>query len=234
MPRLVIKSHRPWQWTIAIIALSMAIALVTFLLLDNSYWRILTASIGENNNTQTLQETNRELELENRELNNRILMLEQTTRLDKETATMLQGEMIVLQDQIYQQKQELEFYQGVMDAARKTVGMDIHGLYIEPVNGNNRYLLKLVLTHVSKNDSVIKGSLNITIEGAQNGERNRLDMAGLSIDEKPEFGFEIKSFKRLEYRFELADGFVADQVVVRIEPKTSGESAISKTYDWPL
>lgn len=234
MPRLVIKSHRPWQWTIAIIALSMAITLVTFLLLDNSFWRILTARIGESNTTLTLRETNRALEAQNRELNNRILMLEQTTSLDKETAVMLQAEMVDLQNQIYQQKQELEFYQGVMDAARKTVGMDIHGLYIEPVSVKNRYLLKLVLTHVSKNDNVIKGNLNINIEGTQNGERLRLALAGLSVNDKADFGFEIKSFKRLEYEFELAAEFVADQVVVLIEPKTGGESAISKTYDWPL
>jgi hypothetical protein len=233
MARLVIKSHRPWQYSIAIIVLSMVIALGTWLLLDNSYWRIVTAMTGKSNDERTLAETNRELEAQNRELHSRILMLEQTTRLDKETAGMLQQEMVTLQDQIYKQKRELEFYQGVMDSARKTVGMDIHGLYIEPTTRANRYLLKLVLTHVSKNDTVMKGSLAVTIEGTQKGERRRLDLAGL-LDNKVDFGFEIKSFKRLEYEFGLADEFVAEQLIVRIVPADGREPPISKAYDWPL
>ena len=234
MPRLVIKSHRPWQWTIGIIALSMAATVVTVLLLDNSYWRILSSSISESNTTQALVDTNRELEVQNRELRNKILMLEQTASVDKETAVMLQGEMVNLQDQIYQLKQELEFYQGVMDSARKTVGMDVHGLYVEPLSGTNRYLLKLVLTRVSNNDSVAKGILNIDLEGTQNGEKRRLYMAGLSVDEKAAFAFEIKSFKRLDYAFELTDGFAPDKFVVHIESKTGGETPVNKTYAWPL
>jgi hypothetical protein len=173
-----------------------------------------------------------QLEKQNSELNDRIIMLEQTTRLDKETAVLLQKDMIALQDQIYKLKRELEFYQGVMDSARKTVGLDIHGLFIEPSSRKNWYLLKLVLTHVSKNDTVMKGSFAVTIEGVSNGQRQQLDLASL-LDKKTDFGFEIKSFKRLEYEFQLADGFVADHVMVQIRP-TSGEPAISKTYDWPL
>lgn len=233
MARLVIKPHRPWQWAIAIIALSALIALMTWTLLDNSYWRIVTAMIGSDNEERALMEKNHELETENRELGSRVVMLEQTTRVDKETAVMLQKEMVSLQDQIYRLKRELEFYQGAMDSARKTVGMDIHGVYIEPAARTNHYLLKLVLTHVSKSDTVMKGNLAVTIEGTQDGERRRLDLGSL-LDEKSDFNFEIKSFKRLEYEFALADGFVADQVTVRVEPRIGGESPLSKIYDWPI
>lgn len=233
MARLVIRPHRPWQWAIAIITLSALIALLTWAMLDNSYWRIVTAMIGSGNDERTLMERNRELEAQNQDLNSRILMLEQTTRVDKETAVMLQKDMVALQDQIYKLKRELEFYQGVMDSARKTVGMDIHGLYIEPAARANHYLLKLVLTHVAKNDTVMKGSLTVTIAGTRNGEKLRLDLGSL-LDEKTDFGFEIKSFKRLEYEFALADGFVADEITVRVESRVGGEPPISKTYDWPI
>ena len=232
MPRLVIKTHRPWQSIIAVITLSVLIALITWLLLDSSYWSSLLKNNNNNNDTRSVLEANHQLEKQNSELNDRIIMLEQTTRLDKETAVLLQKDMIALQDQIYKLKRELDFYQGVMDSARKTVGLDIHGLFIEPSSRKNWYLLKLVLTHVSKNDTVMKGSFAVTIEGVSNGQRQQLDLASL-LDKKTDFGFEIKSFKRLEYEFQLADGFVADHVMVQIRP-TSGEPAISKTYDWPL
>lgn len=233
MARLVIKPHRPWQWVIAVITLSALIAVLVWALLDDSYWRVITAAIGDNNEVRTLQRTNRDLEEQNRALNSRILELEQTTRLDRETATMLQQEMVALQDQIYRLKRELEFYQGVMDTARQTAGMDIHGLYVEPAGRAGRYLLKLVLTHVGKNDTVMKGGLSVTIAGTRNGEAQRLDLADL-IDKKADLTFEMKSFKRLEYEFALEEGFTADEISVRVEPRVGGEPPVSRTYDWPI
>ena len=233
MPRLIIKSHRPWQGIISVTALSVVIALVTWQMLDTSYWRIISSMTGRNNDERTLIDANRQLLAQNQDLNSRLLMLEQTTKVDKDTAVMLQKEMIALQDQIYKLKRELEFYQGAMDSARKTVGMDIHGVYIEPAGGRNRYLLKLVLTHVAKNDTVMKGRLAVTIEGTQNGEQRRLDLGSL-LDDKTDFGFEIKSFKRLEYEFALDEDFVAKQVIVRVNPTIGGEPPLSKTYEWPI
>jgi hypothetical protein len=233
MPRLVIKSHRPWQGIISVTALSIVIALVTWQMLDTSYWRIISSMTGRNNEERTLMEANRQLVAQNQDLGSRLLMMEQTTKVDRDTAAMLQKEMIALQDQIYKLKRELEFYQGAMDSARKTVGMDIHGVYIEPAGGSNRYLLKLVLTHVSKNDTVMKGRLAVTIEGTLNGKEQRLDLGSL-LDEKTDFDFEIKSFKRLEYEFGLDEDFVAKQVIVRVNPTIAGEAPFSKTYEWPI
>jgi hypothetical protein len=233
MPRLIIKSHRPWQGIISVTALSVVIALVTWQMLDTSYWRIISSMKGRNNDERTLIDANRQLLDQNQDLNSRLLMLEQTTKVDKDTAVMLQKEMIALQDQIYKLKRELEFYQGAMDSARKTVGMDIHGVYIEPAGSSNRYLLKLVLTHVAKNDTVMKGRLAVTIVGMQNGEQRRLELGSL-LEEKTDFGFEIKSFKRLEYEFGLDEDFVAKQVIVRVNPTIGGEPPLSKTYDWPI
>ncbi len=233
MPRLIIKSHRPWQGIIAVTALSVVIALVTWQMLDSSYWRIISSMTGRSNDERSLMESNRDLVEQNQQLTSRLLMLEQTTKVDKDTAAMLQKEMIALQDQIYKLKRELEFYQGAMDSARKTVGMDIHGLYIEPAAASNRYRLKLVLTHVSKNDTVMKGHLAVTIEGMQDGEQRQLNLAGL-LDDKADFGFEIKSFKRMEFEFGLDEGFVAKQVIVRVDPTIGGEAPFSRTYDWPI
>ena len=233
MPRLIIKSHRPWQGIISVTALSVVIALVTWQMLDTSYWRIISSMTGRNNDERTLIDANRQLLDQNQDLNSRLLMLEQTTKVDKDTAVMLQKEMIALQDQIYKLKRELEFYQGAMDSARKTVGMDIHGVYIEPAGSSNRYLLKLVLTHVAKNDTVMKGRLAVTIAGMQNGEQRRLELGSL-LEEKTDFGFEIKSFKRLEYEFGLDKDFVAKQVIVRVNSTIGGEPPLSKTYDWPI
>jgi hypothetical protein len=212
----------------------MVIATVTWLLLDSSHWSLINDRLGDNNDSRSLLEANDALLKQNKELQDRVLMFERTTEVDKETATLLQEEMIALQNEIYRLKRELEFYQGVMDSARQITGMDVHGIHVEPLNRENQYLIKLVLTRAAKSDKVMTGGLDINIEGMQNNRKIRLNLARVSIDEKPDMTFELKNFARVEYQLELPADFLAERVLVQVSPKDKNELAISKVYDWPL
>ena len=68
MPRLTVKNHRPVQWSIAIVALSMLIALFTWMLLDESHWAVIYDRMSITKNYNNLGELNRELEQENTRL----------------------------------------------------------------------------------------------------------------------------------------------------------------------
>lgn len=232
MPRLVIKNHRPWQFATAIIVLSSVIALITWLFLDSSHWQLINDRIKGNQGTKSLLEANQGLLAQNKRLQNQVLMLEQTTRLDQETAILLQEDLISLQDEISRLKRELEFYQVVMDTARKTIGIDIHGLHVEPLNRENQYHLKLVLTNVAKSDSVTQGTIDIHIEGTQDNKKQELNISELTFIEPQDLTFELKSFKGLEFRFELPAGFYAERVLIQINPK--GDPAFNRIFDWPL
>ena len=234
MPRLVIKNHRPWQMAIAIIALSMVISLITWLLLDNNHWQVIYDQLSGNLTTRDLIETNQVLLDENTELKGRIIMLEQTTSLDKDTAIHLQNELTTLQDEIYQLKRELEFYQGVMDTTRRVSGLNIHGIYVESLSKPNQFVLKLVLTNVVRNDRVLQGKLDINIEGIQNNRKQKLNMRNILIDESADLSFELKSFRRVEYAFEIPHEFVANRVLVKVTMRNTREPPMNKVYDWPL
>lgn len=219
---------------LAITSLSMVLAMVTWLMLDSGHWSIIRDKLEGNRQMKLLWETNQGLVKENKVLEDRVLMLEQTSRLDKDTATLMQRELIALQDENHGLKRELEFYQGVMDAARKVSGIDIPGLYIESLHRVNQYQMKLVLTHVAKSDKVIKGSLDINIEGVENKTKVELNLKDLLIDEKTDLSFELKNFRKVEYRFELPHEFLAERVLVRIQPSGRNESPVLKIYDWPV
>ena len=234
MPQLVIKDHRPWQQAIAIITLSAAVALLTWLLLDNTHWKLIYDRSSGNLDVKGLLEANQALTQENRELNGKVMMLEQTTRLDKETAILMQEDLKSLQDEIYGLKRELEFYQGVMDAARKIADLDIHGLFVEQLTRQNQYRMKLVLTHVAKSDKVLKGRLIIDIEGTAGGGKQRLAVDKLAIGEAANLAFELKNFKRMEYEFELPPEFSAERVLVQVSTTDRGAPGMTRIFDWPL
>ena len=234
MSRLTVKSHRPVQWTISIIILSMLLALITWIILDRSLWAVIFDQKKINEDYNRITRVNRELEDENSRLQEVVLMMEHTAGLDKETASLLQKDIQTLQDEIYQLKRELKFYQGIMNATGESTGLNIQGIHIQPLGQENSYRLKLVLTHVAKSSiKVAAGTMQVSIEGDQGGNSAQLDLNDVSLDETLDLSFNFRNFKRIECDIQLPVDFNPRRVFVLLMPKGKKESNINKVFDWP-
>lgn len=234
MPRLVVKSHRPLQFAIAIVALSAIIALITWLVLDSSHWTYIYNRLGKNQDQKLLWEVNKVLDRENRELQERVIMLERSTDLDKQTTALLQDELTSLQDEISRLRRELEFYQGVMDATRESSGLQIHGVHVMPLSRAGSYRLSLVLTHVAKSDMVTEGAMDITIEGMVGKTVHKIKLEELNGDETLDLAFKFKNFKRFQSNITLPPELVPQKVIVEIQPKDKKQATIKKVFEWPI
>lgn len=234
MSRLVVKSHRPWQFALAVVFLSVFFTVLTWLLLDYSHWSVIQDRIQTSKDRKLLWEVNQGLIEENKRLRNQVHMLEQTTDLDKRTSALLQDELASLQDEIHRLKGELEFYQGIMESTRNTEGLNIYGIHVTPLSADRSFLLRLVLTHVVKGDRVAQGKLEVSIEGRTGDETlRRYALRELSVNESPDMTFRFKNFKRFENNLSLPEGFEPQRVVVRIQPSEDEQAVISKVFEWP-
>ena len=233
MPKLTVKSHRPVQWTVAIIALSALIALLTWLMLDESHWSTIYSRMDVNQDYKRLSKVNRELDKENKRLNEVVLMMKRASEVDKKTALLLQQNVQSMQDEIYKLKGELEFYQGIMDATRESTGLNIQGIHIESLPQEHSYRLKVVLTHVAKGIKIAEGKMNVTIEGMRNGEPSHLDLQDVTLDEGLDLSFKFRNFKRFESDLLLPAEFVPRRVLVQLQPKGVKQSNIKRVFDWP-
>ena len=232
MSRLVVKSHRPLQLAVAIVALSSIIAVITWLLLDTSHWSYIYNRLGKNHDLKMLWEVNKELKKENTDLQERVVMLERSTELDKQTAVLLQNELTSLQDEISRLKRELEFYQGVMDDTRESSGLQVQGLHITPLSRERSYHLSVVLTHVAKGDMFTEGVMDITIEGTVGKTVRKLKLKELISDEALDLSFKFKNFKRFGSNITLPLELVPQKVIVEIQPKDKKQANIRKVFDW--
>ena len=232
MSSLVVKTHRPWQFALAIIVLSMFLATLTWLMLDKSHWSLIYDRIGKNQDLKHLWEVNQSLQEERVTLRERVLMLERTTSVDKQTAALLQEEIKSLQESIYTLKGELEFYQGIMDATRDAKGLNIHGIYIEALAPARTYRLKLVLTHLAKGNISAEGSMSIFVVGMQNASEEQFELKDIAIGEAMDLSYKLRSFKRFETRLLLPEGFAADRVVIELKPKSKKQAMIREVFDW--
>lgn len=232
MSSLVVKTHRPWQFAAVIIVLSMFLATLTWLMLDKSHWSVIYNRIGENQDWKHLWEVNQSLQEERVGLQEKVLMLERTTSVDKQTAALLQDEIKALQESIYTLKGELEFYQGIMDATRDAKGLNIHGIYIEALAPARTYRLKLVLTHMVRGNVRAEGRMSIFVVGMQNENEAQLELKDIAIGEALDLSYKLRSFKRFETRLLLPEDFTADRVVIELKPKRKKQAMIREAFDW--
>lgn len=219
---------------LAIVTLSMVISLITWFFLDNNHWQVIHKQLIGNTSSKELIDENQVLQADNNELNEKILMLEQTTRLDQETAIGMQQELMVLQDEVYKLKRELEFYKGVMDTSKSASGFDIHGIYIEPLNKPGHYHMKVVLTNVDKADRLLEGSLDMNIDGMQNNRKQTLNISTIIVDELGGLSFELKNFKQIELNFALPLEFEPERVKVISNFNKANIPPLIRIYEWPI
>ncbi len=217
---------------VAIISLSMVLSLITWLLLDTNHWQSIYRQLSGNSSARQLIEENQLLIAENEELKGKILMLEQTTRLDQETAIQMQNDIRLLQDEIYDLKRELEFYKGIMVTSKQVSGFDIHGIFINPLSKINNYNVKIVLTNVAKSDRLIEGTLDFTIDGTENNRKQSLKLSKIITDGSSDLSFQLKNFRQVEVNIQLPAEFEPDRIWVIANINKANTPPVSRYYDW--
>jgi hypothetical protein len=233
LARLVIKSHRPLQFSLAVVLLSMLVAFVTWLGLDESHWSVIRDRLQSNRDQKLLWEVNQGLEEENAKLRERVSMLERTTSLDTQTATLLQEEIKNLQEETFRLKGELEFFQGIMEAVGEVKGLDVQGIHVRKLSAPGSYRLKLILTNVTDADKDAEGAVSVTIEGIHKGTTRLVNLRDITLDQNPEVSFKFRNFKRIESNFSLPEGFSPQRVFVELQPRDQKQSKIREAFDWP-
>ncbi len=234
MTQLVIRTHRPVRFAIGVILASMVTAIGTWLFLDEAHWSVIRARFRAGNEQQRLWSSNKVLEQENTDLRERVIAMERIASVDKQTETFLQKEIRELQDEVFLLKGELAFYQGIMESADQTKGLDIHSIYVRRLAQANTYRLKLVLTHVANDEAEAAGEMSIKIEGLQNGVMRQLALNEVSTDAAPELAFKFRNFKRFDASLQLPGGFVPQRVFVELQLNDKKTSKINKVFDWPV
>jgi uncharacterized coiled-coil protein SlyX len=211
----------------------MVITVTIWVFLDESQWSYIVSSLSEAKKSKKLWQDNQTMKNTIVELQERIVMLERTAQVERQTIVNLQKDMIEQQDVIYKLRKELEFYQGIMTSTGESRGLKILGLRIEEMSQPRSYYFKLILTHVSKSDKVITGKLSILLEGVQGDVARTIDIRELTLSESLSLNFKFGSFERIEGSITLPESFVVHRVMVRARPEGKKRTpAIERIFDW--
>lgn len=234
--RLVVKPHRPGrQLLLAILGVSV-LGVAAWMTFEYGQWQKLYArmtALARSNSTEAAAASLDKLKEENTGLLQRITILERAAQIDKEADLRLQTHIRELQDEIYELKEELEFYRKVVAAAKEESGLRIQGLRVEPLSESRRFRYELVLTNLGKDDKVTAGDATIEVAGRRQGSPQKFQITTSRDGSRTtSLAFSFVHFHRLEGDFTVPEGFEPESVRVVIRQEPAREPRQDASYEW--
>lgn len=166
-------------------------------------------------------------------LREQIALLETDTRIKQESYKQLETELQALQARVQAQAEDLAFYQRVVAVDEKE-GLRVQDLQVARGADSGAYTLRLVLAQALRNDRRISGTLELELEGRQDGAPVSLALTELTPDSQARLDFSFRYFQNLQSELRVPDGFVPERVKVTLNPSGSKAKSVEQSFAWLL
>ncbi len=240
MSRIVIKKEEeeegsPWR-RVGLAALMLALLGGAWGIFEYGRYRAGYDRIAFMDIRHKLEQSNVALEEELKKLRMEKLDLEQTMRIESQAYGQVRKDLMGLQDELLELKEELEFYRGIVSPNDANRGLQIQRFTVTKGSGERSWHYKLVLTRVLKNRGTARGTVEILVEGvsSESGITKQLTLSGISVPRLRQLRYNFKYFQNIEGEIELPVGFVPSRVILILKPGGKGNNTrLKKIFDWP-
>ena len=112
-------------------------------------------------------------------------------------------------------------------------GLRVQELKVSKGKDDRLYHVNLVLVQVLQHDRSVKGDVEFSLQGAQDGVAATYTLAQLvPEDENGEWPFSFRYFQNLDRRLILPDGFTPEKVNIEIRSRTKSVASVSQSFLW--
>ena len=172
---------------------------------------------------------------ENRQLRDRVALLETNNKIDAEAYRRVESQLGQLQDKILEQQEELGFYEGIVGPSM-SAGLRVQDFELAQGSSSSDFRVHLVLAQALRNDRRVSGYLELKVQGVADGEMKTLSLRDLASEghKNGRLDFSFRYFQNLHANLVLPDGFQPSLVIVKLTPKDKKEEIVEKTYEWPV
>lgn len=171
----------------------------------------------------------------NAELRQRLANQERASEIDRQASLQVRDEFAALENKLLTARKELAFYRGIVAPSDNKTGLNIQRFDLEPGAKDGHYNYKLMLTQVKRNDRYARGSVDIDIDGIQEGKREVLSFARLQVDGSQPLKFKFRYFQDFDGEIALPPEFEPQRLTIRVKPSGKGQPpGVEKTMEWPV
>lgn len=98
-------------------------------------------------------------------------MAERSSQINQQAAMEVKRNLTALQDELLALRQEVTFYRNIVSPPDAKPGLRVQSLKLEKGSAEGLFRFKLVLTQVKGNDQLVRGAVNLMVEGHEAGEQ---------------------------------------------------------------
>ena len=182
------------------------------------------------------QEFNREIDgLEGQivELKQEIALLETHREIDREAYNVVETNLTDLQRKIQEQQDAIAFYRGIVSPKDGGRGLRVQDLKLTRGKDERHYNIRLVLVQVMQHDRSVKGEVDFSLEGAQDGVATTYKLEQLlPEDGNSSWPFAFRYFQDFDRELILPDGFMPEKINVEVVSRTKSIASVTESYDW--
>jgi hypothetical protein len=232
--RLVVRYHAPWRRRGTLIGLLIGAVILIY---GTYEWGRFDGGYSVFAMAQERRDRAAEIEAlkdENAKLRGQVTGAETARRVERQSYADVERTLSELQAQVQQQRDELQFYRGIVAPEDGVGGLRIQRLDVLPDAGDGRYKLRLVLMQSMRQDVVSSGSVKIELEGSRNKQPARLTLAELGgqVRESGDVAFSFRYFQNIEQDIALPEGF--EPTAIDVEVKSSRQQPLRQSFPWAV
>ena len=166
-------------------------------------------------------------------LNQEIALLETHRNIDREAYKDVEIGLASLQDKIQEQRDAIAFYRGIISPADGQRGLRVQDLRLSKGTDDRQYHVRLVLVQVMQHDRSVKGQVNFSLEGAQDGVATTYKLEQLvPADESSNWPFSFRYFQNFERQLILPEGFLPERINIEVMSRTKSIASVKQSFLW--
>lgn len=142
----------------------------------------------------------------------RINILEVELEVERIANQNSQGLLKEIEQQHYQVKKELAFYEKVMAPEKQADGLVIDNVLISSTNSPNHFRFQVALVQQKRKKRYAQGHIQLSFIGSLNNKPNKVALSKVSTLTKKDLSFNFKYFQIIEGEFTLPEHFKAEKI----------------------
>jgi hypothetical protein len=178
-----------------------------------------------------LRRRSQALEEENDELRHRVSVAEVSQKVDHQAQSDAQQMMGELQAETARQKQELQFYRGLVVRQYGSGALRVQELQVRAEEEERRFRVLITLVQAATRDTIANGTVTFSVEGKQGKEALLLPLAEIEVDKRKQFPFSLRFFQQIEVPIELPLEFQPERLHVEYQLGRNREP-VKQAFDW--
>jgi hypothetical protein len=223
------EQHRIARWKVALLLLGfLALAWGAFELGRASAGYFVVSSMLER---LDLRKRAQALEGENEALRHRVTVAELGQKVDRQAQSDAQQMMGELQAETARQKQELQFYRGLVVRQYGSGTLRVQELRVRAEEEDGRYRVLITLVQAATRDTIANGTVTFSVEGKRGTAPATLALPEIEIDKRKQFPFSLRFFQQIEVPIELPVDFEPERLHVEYRLGRNPEPT-KQTFDW--